>query len=215
MFILKRWDLIITEKDLVRAEGLVFNNSKYSEGNTIIIFIIKQCKVVQQSIVITTSDEASYELKFEECCPLVEERTKKCMQILGITEDAWQECLSAKKAAEAQFLHKIDTLLKSKELFIQIAGNTALAAFYKSKDEIKRVLLDYCVHSFQDYVLIKDAEQVFFRFFPLDDDQIELDFWDDGLEKVYFENIGRVAEYKSNTITVALESNSIVRIDAV
>lgn len=56
---------------------------------------------------------------------------------------------------------------------------------------------------------------MFFQFFPLDDDQIELDFWDDGLEKVYFENIGRVAEYKSNTITVALESNSIVRIDAV
>ena len=106
-------------------------------------------------------------------------------------------------------------MLKSKELFIQIAGNTALAAFYKSKDEIKQVLLDYCDHSFQDYVLIKDTEQVFFRFFPLDDDQIELDFWDDGLEKVYFENIGRVAEYKSNTITVALESNSIVRIDAV
>lgn len=71
-------------------------------------------------------------------------------------------------------MERVDSLLKSYELFAQIAGYNALTAFYKDENNtIEEVTIDCHVGMFQDSILIRNWEKVDFRFFPREFHRIE------------------------------------------
>ena len=98
---------------------------------------------------------------------------------------------------------------------MQIAGYTALIAFYKDENNAtEEVTIDCHVGMFQDSILIQNWEKVDFRFFPREFHQIEPYHWSDGLERIHFENIGEKAVFQGSKETIELPTNSITVVES-
>lgn len=214
MFCLRDWSLHRQGVDIFAA-GIVFGNPKFFEGESITTSRFKKCEVEGEALVVTTHSGSHYEMKFEDSKQPKEEKFKELAKALGLSEQVAETCLTRQKEARAKLVERVDSLLKPHELFVQIAGYTALIAFYKDENnKTEEVRIDCHVGMFQDSILIQNWGQVDFRFFPKEFHRIEPYHWSDGLERIHFENVGENAVFQGSKETIELPTNSIMVIES-
>ncbi len=193
---------------------MVFGNPKFPDCTELTTLGIEKCELHGKALILTTNSGSCYEMKFEDCWQLRKEELKKCVEVLGFSWEVAEDCFTKHKEVIETLRKKADAFLMSKELFVQIAGNEAIVAFYKNDDSTKMISTDYHVGTFQDSVLICDDWNVDFRFFPKELNCIEPYYWSDGLQKIYFENVDVDAEFKGSKEIIKLPVNSTTVIES-
>lgn len=173
MFRLKNWSLHRQGVDIFAA-GFVFGNPKFAQGESITTSRFEKCEAQGETFVATTYSGSHYEMKFEDCRQSKENDFKEVAKVLGLPEQAVETCLTRQKESKAKLTERVDSLLKSQELFVQIADYNVLIAFYKDENNVmEEAAIDCYVGMFQDSVLIQNWEKVDFRFFPREFHRIE------------------------------------------
>ena len=111
MFRLKYWSLHQQGIDIF-AEGIVFGNPKFFEGESITTSRFKKCEAQGEALVATTHSGNHYEMKFEDCRQPEESKFRELAKVLGLSEQAIETCLTKQKETRAKLVKRVDSLLK-------------------------------------------------------------------------------------------------------
>lgn len=213
MFSLKHWSLYQYGAETF-ATGLVFDNPKFFDYTEITTLRIEKCELRGEALILTTHSGSVYELKSEDCWQSRKGELQECIQALGLSGKVAEDCFIKHKEVIETLRVRADALLSSNELFVQIVGTEAIVAFYKNDNSTEMISIDYHIGTFQDSVLICDDWNVDFRFFPKELNCIEPYHWSDGLQKIYFENVGVDAEFKGSKEIIKLPAGSTTVVES-
>ena len=194
--------------------GNVIDNPKFYSGQIIYTSKIEEISIddnKKEFIFITHSGScyvAKYHDIYIDAIEYIEEGFKK----FNIAEENLEVFKNTYKEAKNKLKEYVSSILNPNELYIEMAGVSALRAFFMTNEkELKEIPITIHVGMFQDSVLITDFENnVDFRFF-FNPNEIRTYSWNEELKAIKIYNFGyninfrhedKVVQVKSNELTV-------------
>lgn len=200
-------------KDIVLAHGIVYGHprSKLPDGTFIHTSAIQEMAAAEGGLVVRTYSGSRYFLRSEEIDPICGEdaashpymardigkETASALERFGISGGFVEECLQARRGADARRREEEELLVGPGELLLDTIGTHVIRSLFRTAGGAP-VSVKPLVHAgmFQDSVLITDWEggTVDFRYFPMGC-CMEPYHISDGLRTIKVRNLGKQAMY--------------------
>ena len=214
MYRLLNWFFIGNDRGNIIAVGNVIDNPKFYSGKTIHTSIIESVSIddKKRQFIIKTYSGSLYIAKYKDVCIECIEDIEECLRNFKITKEKLEVFRNTYKLAKDKLMDYVSSILNPNELYIEMAGVSALRAFFMTNErELKEIPITIHVGMFQDSVLITDFENnVDFRFF-FNPNEIRPYSWNEELKTIKIYNFGyninfrhedKVVQVKSNELTV-------------
>ena len=214
MYRLLNWFFIGNDRGNIIAVGNVIDNPKFYSGKTIHTSIIESVSIddKKRQFIIKTYSGSLYIAKYKDVCIECIEDIEECLRNFKITKEKLEVFRNTYKLAKDKLMDYVSSILNPNELYIEMAGVSALRAFFMTNErELKEIPITIHVGMFRDSVLITDFENnVDFRFF-FNPNEIRTYSWNEELKAIKIYNFGyninfrhedKVVQVKSNELTV-------------
>ena len=214
MYRLLNWFFIGNDRGNIIAVGNVIDNPKFYSGKTIHTSIIESVSIddKKRQFIIKTYSGSLYIAKYKDVCIECIEDIEECLRNFKITKEKLEVFRNTYKLAKDKLMDYVSSILNPNELYIEMAGVSALRAFFMTNErELKEIPITIHVGMFQDSVLITDFENnVDFRFF-FNPNEIRTYSWNEELKAIKIYNFGyninfrhedKVVQVKSTELTV-------------
>ena len=214
MYRLLNWFFIGNDRGNIIAVGNVIDNPKFYSGKTIHTSIIESVSIddKKRQFIIKTYSGSLYIAKYKDVCIECIEDIEECLRNFKITKEKLEVFRNTYKLAKDKLMDYVSSILNPNELYIEMAGVSALRAFFMTNEkELKEIQIAKHLGMFQDSVLITDFENnVDFRFF-FNPNEIRTYSWNEELKAIKIYNFGyninfrhedKVVQVKSNELTV-------------
>ena len=192
--------------------GNVIDNPKFYSGQIIYTSKIEEISIddnKKEFIFITHSGScyvAKYHDIYIDAIEYIEEGFKK----FNIAEENLEVFKNTYKEAKNKLKEYVSSILNPNELYIEMAGVSALRAFFMTNErELKEIPITIHVGMFQDSVLITDFENnVDFRFF-FNPNEIRPYSWNEELKAIKIYNFGHDINFRHEDKVVQVKSNEL------
>ena len=196
------------------AKGNVIDNPKFYNGE-----IIKTSKIEEidlddknKEFTFITYSGSLYTAKYDDVNVEFIEYVEEGLKNFNIDKEKLEVFRNTYKSAKDKLMDYVSSILNPNELYIEMAGVSALRAFFMTNErELKEIPITIHVGMFRDSVLITDFENnVDFRFF-FNPNEIRTYSWNEELKAIKIYNFGyninfrhedKVVQVKSNELTV-------------
>lgn len=190
---------LMSHQDMSMAKGIVYGHpkSKLPDGMFIHTSPIQEMVAEEGGLVLLTFTGSRYFLRPEEIDLNHGEDTASTLALFGIGAGFAEDCLRARREADARLPEEEGRLAEPGELLLTTMGTGVIRALFRAADGTP-VSVKPFIHAgmFQDSVLITDWEggTVDFRYFPRGE-RMEPYHVSDGLRTVKVRNLGARAVY--------------------
>ena len=212
MYRLLNWFFIGNDRGNIIAVGNVIDNPKFYSGKTIHTSIIESVSIddKKRQFIIKTYSGSLYIAKYKDVCIECIEDIEECLRNFKITKEKLEVFRNTYKLAKDKLMDYVSSILNPNELYIEMAGVSALRAFFMTNErELKEIPITIHVGMFQDSVLITDFENnVDFRFF-FNPNEIRTYSWNEELKAIKIYNFGHDINFRHEDKVVQVKSNEL------
>lgn len=212
MYRLLNWFFIGNDRGNIIAVGNVIDNPKFYSGKTIHTSIIESVSIddKKRQFIIKTYSGSLYIAKYKDVCIECIEDIEECLRNFKITKEKLEVFRNTYKLAKDKLMDYVSSILNPNELYIEMAGVSALRAFFMTNErELKEIPITIHVGMFQDSVLITDFENnVDFRFF-FNPNEIRPYSWNEELKTIKIYNFGHDINFSHEDKEVQVKRNEL------
>ena len=194
------------------AKGNVIDNPKFYNGE-----IIKTSKIEEidlddknKEFTFITYSGSLYTAKYDDVNVEFIEYVEEGLKNFNIDKEKLEVFRNTYKLAKDKLMDYVSSILNPNELYIEMAGVSALRAFFMTNErELKEIPITIHVGMFQDSVLITDFENnVDFRFF-FNPNEIRPYSWNEELKAIKIYNFGHDINFRHEDKVVQVKSNEL------
>ena len=194
------------------AKGNVIDKPKFYNGE-----IIKTSKIEEidlddknKEFTFITYSGSLYTAKYDDVNVEFIEYVEEGLKNFNIDKEKLEVFRNTYKLAKDKLMDYVSSILNPNELYIEMAGVSALRAFFMTNErELKEIPITIHVGMFQDSVLITDFENnVDFRFF-FNAYKIRPYSWNEELKTIKIYNFGHDINFRHEDKVVQVKSNEL------
>lgn len=193
---LEKWYLDFYGSDVL-AWGYCFGHPRLADGTFIHTSIVMKAESEEVSKVLRlrTMSGNLYELElgYIDIQPEVIGKTEECLERLNIPREYLSGAIVSVKEKKRKELAWADRLTEDGDLFLQVAGNNVVKAFFKHEGRAHPLMVDCHVGMVQDSMLVHKSGMVDFRYFP-EPLGMKTYHMSDTIKRLVVENIGSCRE---------------------